>query len=157
MNPDEFVSITRGLVKRGWSEIEPKVAASFVTGGVSGIFLAILTSYHVPITPALAQWAPYIFAVIGGYVFPSSGQVIVTKADPASHTTTTKTVGAVQTVVTGAIPVQKPEPPKQAPNVPLSELLKPTGPTAVPDIQPVAPNPTASPNVNNAETQVMYK
>jgi hypothetical protein len=121
MNPDEFVSITRGLVKRGWTEIEPKVAASFVTGGVSGIFLAILTSYHVPITPALAQWAPYLFAIIGGYIFPSSGQVIMTKADPASHTTTTKTVGAVQTIVTGPIPVQAP---KQAPDVPLSDLVK---------------------------------
>jgi hypothetical protein len=45
----------------------------------------------------------------------------MTKADPASHTTTTKTVGAVQTIVTGPIPVQAP---KQAPDVPLSDLVK---------------------------------
>lgn len=160
MNADEFVSITRGLVRRGWTEIEPKVAASFATGGVFGILVNILGSYHVPITPSVQAWGPYLVAVIGGYLFPSSGQIIVTKADATGRTETTKTVGAVQTVVTGAIPVQSPVPepapvPRSAPNVPLSELLKGTNAPDSTDNGATKVNPAVP--INSAETVRMYK
>lgn len=156
MNPDEFVSITRGLVRRGWSEIEPKIAASAASGGLFGILVNILASYHVPITPEVKAWGPYLIAIIGGYIFPSSGQIITVKSDDKSKTTTTATVGGVQTIVTGSIPVQTPTPaappaPKQAPNVPLSELLKgPSEPDQVTKVQPPVP-------INSAETVRMYK
>lgn len=108
MTNDEFVSITRGLVKRGWNEIEPKVAYMFASGGIFGILVTILASYHVPITPEVREWGPYLVGVLGGYILPSSGQVIVTKPSENTSTQTVKTVGAVETIVTGAIPVQSP-------------------------------------------------
>lgn len=108
MTDDEFVSITRGLVTRGWTDIEPKIAASFASGGVFGILVTILASYHVPITPAVQEWGPYIVAVLGGYIFPSSGHIITTKSSPDATTTTTKTSGSVETIVkTGSIPIQR--------------------------------------------------
>lgn len=108
MTNDEFVSITRGLVKRGWNEIEPKVAYMFASGGLFGILVTILVSYHVPITPEVREWGPYLVGVLGGYILPSSGQVIVTKPAPNTEVKTVKTVGAVETIVTGAIPIQRP-------------------------------------------------
>lgn len=125
MNPDEFVSITRGVVKRGLTDIEPKVAAGAGGGVVFGILITILASYHVPITPEVQQWGPYLVAVACGYIFPSSGHIITTRASNDARTSTTTTSGAVETIVTGAIPVQAP---KQAPDVPLSQLLKPSTP-----------------------------
>jgi hypothetical protein len=139
MTGDEFVSITRGLAKRGWTDIEPKIAAVFASGGAFGILTTILASYHVPITPAVLQWGPYLVGVIGGYVFPSSGHIITTRTSPDQRTTTTKTSGSVETIVTGAVPVQLP---KQAPDVPLSSLLKPT---SIPNDQPTAIYPPATP------------
>lgn len=125
MNPDEFVSITRGVVKRGLTDIEPKVAAGAGGGVVFGILITILASYHVPITPEVQQWGPYLVAIACGYIFPSSGHIITTRASDDARTSTTTTSGAVETIVTGAIPVQAP---KSAPNVPLSQLLRPTTP-----------------------------
>jgi hypothetical protein len=122
---DEFVSITRGVVKRGLTDIEPKVAAGAGGGVIFGIFVTILASYHVPITPEVQQWGPYLVAVACGYIFPSSGHIITTRSSDDSRTSTTTTSGAVETIVTGAIPVQQP---KQAPDVPLSQLLKGSAP-----------------------------
>lgn len=121
MTGDEFVSITRGLVRRGWSDIEPKIAATFASGGAFGILVTILASYGVPITPAVEQWGPYLVGVIGGYIFPSSGHIITTRTSEDGRTATTKTTGPTETVVTGAIPVQSL--PRSAPNVPLSQLV----------------------------------
>lgn len=146
MNPDEFVSITRGVVKRGLTDIEPKVAAGAGGGVVFGILITILASYHVPITPAVQQWGPYLVAILCGYIFPSSGHIITTRASDDARTTTTHTAGTVETIVTGAIPIVSVaagapgsigrQEPRQAPDVPLSSLLRPTTPPDDPDNAP---------------------
>lgn len=104
----DFVTMTRTLVKREWSDIEPKIAIGIATGsiatGLVPFLQTVAQSYHIVIPESVWVGLPAFISLLGGYLTPSVGATIT---QPANDKVITEThSGPIVTTVTGPTPIQ---------------------------------------------------
>lgn len=109
----EPIVITRDKVHRGWSDLEPKIAIAGVAGFAAIIALIVAKQFNITLPSEVASVIPASFALLCGYLTPSSGTVVTRRTDGA---TTTESHSA-PTVTTVSTPIQAPAP--AAPIVPV--------------------------------------
>lgn len=107
----DFVTVTRTLVKRGWSDIEPKIAFGLVSGGIASVALNIATAYGIHIPVDVQNEIPYALAVLGGYLTPSVGTTITqptnSKVLTETHSGNTVTTVTAPTAIQPAAPAPR--------------------------------------------------
>lgn len=105
MDQHEYLNVTRKLLKRSATDLERKLAAACATGALAAGIVDVLTSYHVAITPMLANLIPLAVGVLGGYLTHSVGSTTVqteTHRDGTTVTTSTSSVGIITPEVAAA-------------------------------------------------------
>lgn len=102
---NDFVTVTRTLVKRGWADVEAKLQWAFASGAAASFLLQIAQAYGIKVPEQVAVEIPYVFAIIAGYLVPSVGASIVQpnqdKVIREQHTG-----NVVTQITTGPIPIQ---------------------------------------------------
>lgn len=159
------LTITRGIVKRAWADIEPKVAAGLASGSGSIVILEVLTAMHIHLTPRLTEMIPVFCTVLAAYITPSVGTISTIRH--GDDLVVEKHGGNVE-IKTGAIPIQAPPLPEPLPTVsrgtggfPPSQVPRETpAPAPVPAPAPAAdpaPEPFEVPDKNDSPgfTQVI--
>lgn len=106
----DFVTVTRTLVKRGWSDIEPKIAIGIATGSIATGLVAFLQpvakSYGIDVPESVWAGIPLFVSMLGGYITPSVGTTIT---QPTNDKVTTEThSGPVVTTVTAPTNIVQP-------------------------------------------------
>lgn len=106
------IVITRDKVKRGWSDLEPKIAIAGVVGFLAVVALIVAKQFAIDLPPEVATAGGIAFALLAGYLTPSAGTVVTTRTEGA---VTTESHSA-PTVTTVSTPIQAPAPaPVQVP------------------------------------------
>lgn len=115
---NDFVTVSRTLVKRGFSDIEPKVAFALISGGIASVILNIATAYGLKLPLEVQNEIPYIFAVLGGYLTPSVGTTITNNRDVNNHTEVQSEThsGNVVSTITNSTPIQAAAPVADTPS-----------------------------------------
>lgn len=126
---NDFVTVTRTLVKRGWSDIEPKIAAALVSGGVADGVVSVATAYGVHIPTNVQTMIPYGLAILAGYLTPSAGTTILKHIDAAngSKIETEQHTGTVESTITAPTKI-----PSQAAANFIAQLPSSGGPAPTP-------------------------
>jgi hypothetical protein len=95
---ETFWATTEEYIKRGWNDIEPKLLTAALSGSLGVEIVTVLQSYHVPITPTLAQWIPLGIAIGAGYIQKSKAKVQTKTVHLGADTTMEKTITGPITV-----------------------------------------------------------
>lgn len=108
------IIVTRDLVKRGWSDFEPKIVAGGITGSVGAFLVPIAAGFGIHLSTIQANYLCVAIFFLGAYLTPSAGTTVTSSAPPtfgASAATRREThSGNSVTTVTGATPIQSPAP-----------------------------------------------
>lgn len=104
----DFVTMTRTLVKREWSDIEPKIAIGIASGsiatGIVTFLQPIAKTYGIDIPESVWVGLPAFISMLGGYLTPSVGATIT---QPSNSKVITEThSGPIVTTITGPTPIQ---------------------------------------------------
>lgn len=154
MSNDQFITVTRALVKRGWSDFEPKVISGLLTGSVAAFIVSLLAQYGVHLSTIQANYVVVGCYFLGSYATPSTGTTVTKNETTQGGTVTRQSEthsGNSVSVVTGPTPIQsvpaQPSAPSPVYGEFLSKLPSATGPTPIPEPDEPADQPT----------QVMYR
>lgn len=101
------IVITRELVKRGWSDFEPKLITGLLSGGVSTFITSILGQYGIHLDATMQKIIVVGCFFLGGYLTPSTGTAVTKRIDNGIREVEQHT-GSTVTTVTGPTPVQTP-------------------------------------------------
>lgn len=102
------IVITRELVKRGWSDFEPKLITGLLSGSASAVIISFIANYvHLQAWQEQAIGIACFF--VGGYLTPSTGTAVTKRIDSGLREIEQHRGNSV-TVVTAATPVQAPMP-----------------------------------------------
>lgn len=145
MDEHKFVQVTRTLVKRSFTDIERKITAAMISGGVGYGALSVLAAYGVKIPTNVAELVPYATALLGGWWAHSLGAVTTVSTSPAGTTQVSTSTGSIR-IPAAYLPQPHPVPvaPAPAPN-----------PGVVPDPEPLeVPDQDGQPAVNTGSTSV---
>jgi hypothetical protein len=147
-NPDPII-VTRSLIKRAWSDFEPKVVSGLMSGTVAAGILEALAAYGIHTPGAIVAGLPVACYFLASYLTPSVGTVTTVRT--GSGLIVEKHSGAVE-IKTGAIPIpgytQQSEVPRGTGGYPPSQLPQPA-----PE-PPADPEPYETPDQTNF-TQVL--
>lgn len=116
------IVITREIVKRGWSDFEPKLITGLLSGSVAAFLISFVTGapLHWVISPLQQEFLSVACFFLGGYLTPSAGTAITKRIDKGMNEVEQHT-GRTLTTVTGSTPIQSPLPapaPKGKPLIP---------------------------------------
>lgn len=113
------IVVTRELVKRGWSDIEPKLVTALASGAATAFLVGVAKAYGVTIPESVISAAPLFAALLIGYLTPSVGTT-VTKKIAGNGTITEAHSGAVVSTFTAPTKIQPtaPAPTVEAGNLP---------------------------------------
>lgn len=104
----DFVTMTRTLVKREWSDIEPKIAVGIASGSIATGLVSFLQplalAYGLHIPESVWVGLPAFVSLFGGYLTPSVGATITQPANDRVFSETHS--GPVVTTITGPTPIQ---------------------------------------------------
>lgn len=100
------IVVTRELVKRGWSDIEPKLVTALASGAATAFLVGVAKAYGITIPEQVISAAPLFAALLIGYLTPSVGTTVTKKLD-SNGTQVEKHSGSVITTVTASTPVQQ--------------------------------------------------
>lgn len=132
-SPDPII-VTRALIKRAWSDIEPKIASALASGAVSTGLVITLESYGIHLPLPLLSGLPVFCTILAGYLTPSVGTVTTVRTGDGlvveKHSGNTE-------IRTGAIPIQNPYTPP---------VSRGTYATTLPPVQVPTPEPTTPPS-----------
>lgn len=101
------IVITRELVKRGWSDFEPKLITGLLTGSVAAFIVSLLGQYGVHLSAMQDSFLSVGCFFVGGYLTPSTGTA-VTKRISAGVQEVEQHSGQTITTITGPTPIQTP-------------------------------------------------
>lgn len=106
------IVVTRSLVKRAWSDIEPKLIWALITGQAASIVINLVTQYGVKLTDWQQNEITLALAAIGGWIAPSVGTTVTKVRDAASQRLIESEAhsGPVVSTITNSIPIQTPSP-----------------------------------------------
>ncbi len=99
------IVVTRELVKRGWSDIEPKLVTALASGAATAFLVGVAKAYGVNIPESVISAAPLFCALLIGYLTPSVGTT-VTKKIAGNGTITEAHSGAVVSTFTAPTKIQ---------------------------------------------------
>src|SRR4051812_20008763 len=97
--------ITRTIVKRAWSDIEPKIAIGLASGTGSVVVLEIITAIGIHLPVRITNLIPVCCTILAGYFTPSFGTTSTVRH--GDDFVVEKHSGNVE-IKTGAIPIQRP-------------------------------------------------
>lgn len=103
------IVITREIVKRGWTDFEPKVITGLLTGGAAAFITSLLGQYGIHLDAMSQKILVVAFYFLGSYLTPSSGQTFtrtISKDLGALVQEVESHTGNTVTTVTGATPIQ---------------------------------------------------
>lgn len=158
------IVITREIVKRGWTDFEPKIITGLLTGGVATFITGLLGTYGVHLDGTSQKLVVVACYFLGAYLTPSSGQTFtrtISKDLQGLVQNVEQHTGNTVTTVTGVVPVQKAQPaPVGEPDTAESNrggAHAATNPgqdsaTAIMNGSPVTPEPDSDPTVAYART-----
>lgn len=101
------IVITRELVKRGWSDFEPKLITGLLTGSAAAFIVSMLSTYGIHLSGLQENFVSVACFFLGGYLTPSTGTAVTKRID-AGLAEVEQHSGPVMTTVTAPTPVQKP-------------------------------------------------
>jgi hypothetical protein len=162
------IVITREIVKRGWTDFEPKIITGLLTGGAATFLTGLLGQYGIILDPTSQKLVVVALYFLGAYLTPSTGQTFtrtISKDLNGLVQSVEQHTGNTVSTVTGATPVQAPAPTPGSTSVGKSLYAESnpggtapvTNPgqdsvTAILNGSPVTPEPVSEPN---APTQVL--
>lgn len=94
----EPIVITRELVKRGWSDFEPKLITGLLTGSVAAFLVSILSTYGVHLSALQENFIAVACFFLGGYLTPSTGTAVTKRIDAGLREVEQHTAATVTTV-----------------------------------------------------------
>ena len=146
------IVITRELVKRGWSDFEPKLITGLLTGSAAAFIASVLSTYGIHLDALQQNFIAVACFFLGGYLTPSTGTAVTKRIDAGIREVETHS-GPTVTTVTGPTPVQASVPtPIQQSTPGVFTKVMPGSTVADPSVQgPSVPVPTDP----NAPTQVL--
>ena len=89
--PIDYKVVTRTLVTRAWTEIEPKLVTSLVSGSATAGLLTILEAYGVNLPAYVIAMLPILAVAIAGYL-KKSVVTIPVELEPDDPESTEETV-----------------------------------------------------------------
>lgn len=113
------IVVTRSLVKRGWSDFEPKVIAGLLSGSAGAFLIPIAAQFGIHLSPMQANYVVVGAYFLGSYFTPSAGTTITQTRDTRTldgprHVESETHSGNAVTTVTASTPVQAPVEPEPA-------------------------------------------
>lgn len=160
-HPDPII-VTRAIVKRAWSDFEPKLVSGLMSGTVASGIISILDAYGIHVPTPITLSLPLLCVGIAGWWTGSVGTVTTVRT--GDGLVVEKHSGQVE-ISTGLIPVQAPAipvvprgtggyPPSMGP-APVARATPDAVPVpvarATPDAAP-APAPAADPEPSTNDT-----
>jgi hypothetical protein len=103
------IVVTRNLVKRGWTDFEPKVITGLLSGSLVAFLTGILGQYGITLDPVQQKYLVVGGYFLGAYLTPSSGtQITRTISDDIKKVVKEVEThsGATVTTVTNSTPIQ---------------------------------------------------
>jgi hypothetical protein len=107
------IVITREIVKRGWTDFEPKIITGLLTGGAATFLTGLLGQYGIVLDPTSQKLVVVALYFVGAYLTPSTGQTFtrtISKDLNGLVQSVEQHTGNTVSTVTGATPVQAPAP-----------------------------------------------
>lgn len=126
------IVITRELVKRGWSDFEPKLITGLLTGSVAAFLVSLLAQYGIHLSSLQENFIAVACFFVGGYLTPSTGTAVTKRID-AGLREVEQHSGPVVTTVTAPTAIQQPSTPIQqtSPGV-FTKVIQPENPDEKP-------------------------
>lgn len=118
------IVITRELVKRGWSDFEPKLITGLLTGSSAAFVVSLLGTYGVHLSGLQENFVSVACFFLGGYLTPSTGTAVTKRIDSGVREVEQHS-GSTITTVTGPTPVQATKVQQTAPGV-FTKTIDPT-------------------------------
>lgn len=100
------IVITRELVKRGWSDFEPKLITGLLTGSVTAFVVSLLATYGIHLSGLQENFLSVAGFFLGGYLTPSTGTAVTKRIDSGIREVEQHS-GSTVTTVTGPTPIQR--------------------------------------------------
>jgi hypothetical protein len=138
MDNHQFVQVTRTLVKRSLTDIERKLVAGAMSGGLAYAVLQTLAAYGITLPPNVAEVVPAVIGWLGAYAAHSLGSVTTVQQNTNGSTEVSTATGSIR-IPQAFLPQPHPVPVAVAPD---------PNPGPVADPEPaVEPAPAAEPTV----------
>ena len=102
------IVITRDLVKRGWTDFEPKVITGLMTGSIAAFLVTLIGQYGVHLTSMQQTYIAVSCYFLGSYLTPPSGTTIMKTVDSNSRKLiqSESHSGPTVSTVTASTPIQ---------------------------------------------------
>lgn len=106
----DFITVTRTLVKRGWTDFEPKLITGLLTGSVAGFLTSVLSQYGIELSTDQQKALVVGCFFLGGYIAPSTGTTVTKNFDTptGSHVEQESHSGNAITTATSPTAIQRP-------------------------------------------------
>lgn len=104
------IVVTRNLVKRGWTDFEPKVITGLMSGSVAAFLVTLVANYGIHLTTMQENYIVVGCYFLGSYLTPSSGTTVTRRIEDAAQKTFREVeshTGATVSVVTAPTRIQK--------------------------------------------------